>query len=166
MKEDINVQIGILAEAASECDRLNKYIQKKIDELDECNTYSYLSIEERIAMFADLNITKIASGYPTHEEELDLICCLLLLRAARRIKMSKRHAMYEEKAASSGAASILEEEDKLIMEKLNGGAFGKCKNCKKDIEDDSSGFCQDANDKCWKEWINKNNEQKKVFNDH
>jgi hypothetical protein len=161
MKEDINVQIGILAEAASECDRLNKYIQKKIDELDECNTYSYLSIEERIAMFADLNITKIASGYPTHEEELDLICCLLLLRAARRIKMSKRHAMYEETAASSGAASILEEEDKLIMEKLNEiASFAKCKNCKKHIADDISGFCKDANDKCWKEWIIKNKKQK------
>ncbi len=129
MKEDINIQVGILVEATNECDRLSNYVKKKIDELDECNTYSYLSIEERIAMLTDLNITKIASGHPTHEQELDLICCLLLLRAARRIKMS--WAFYEEKAASSGTASV----------------------------------CQNANNKCWKAWIDQQN-NKEIFNDH
>jgi hypothetical protein len=149
MKEDINIQIGLLVEAANECDRLSKYVEKKVNELDECNTYSYLSIEERIAMLTDLNITKMSSGHPTQEQELDLICCLLLLRAARRIKMSKRF--------QKGVITVEAVEPELIP--------GKCKNCKKDIADDSSGFCPDDNDKCWKAWIEQN-KNKEIYNDY
>lgn len=148
MKEDINIQISLLVEAVSECERLSGYVNKKVDELDKCNTYSYLSTEERVAMLTDLNITKMSSGHPTQEQELDLICYLLLLRAARRIKMSKRF-----------------HKDVITVDAVEPEP-GKCKNCKKDIADGSSGFCSDDNDKCWKAWIEQNNNNKEIYNDH
>jgi hypothetical protein len=138
MKEDINTQINILVQATIESDKLNEYIKNKFDEIDS-KVYSHFSIEETVAMLVNSNIAKISSGDATNEQELDLICCLLLLRAARRIKMSKR--WHKEPSIEPG----------------------KCKNCKKDIEDDSSGFCPDANDKCWKERVDKQNKNKGIL---